>query len=525
MNPRIRRALVSVSDKEGLLPLVQGLRAFGVEILSTGGTAQWLCQHKIPVREVADLTGFPEILGGRVKTLHPKVHGGILADRSNPEHQKQIGRLGLKLIDLVVVNLYPFEAAAARRKIPLQELIEQIDIGGVALLRSAAKNFRSVGVVCRPDQYPAVLETIRKNRGALPEEFRRRLAVEAFAETSYTDHVITQALGHRMRQASGETQWRKRLVLGATRRQILRYGENPHQPGVWYEWPSAAGNGNGWGRVRQLHGKELSFNNLLDMDAAAQLAAAFRKPSAVVVKHNNPCGVASAPDLRTAFRRAFACDPISAFGGIVGLNRTVDLAAAKAVHGSGFLECVVAPDYQPDALRFLQQKKNLRILEMPNLPDLLKKRCVEIKPITGGLLVQKTDVFQVPPSRWKSATAVRPSPAQMKDLVFAWTVARFVRSNAIVLVKDERTVGIGGGQASRVDSVRIALKKAGRQARGAILASDGFFPKPDGPQAAVRAGIKAIVQPGGSVQDPQVIRVAQKARIPMLLTGERHFRH
>ena len=523
MNPRIRRALVSVSDKEGLLPFVKGLRAFGVEILSTGGTARWLRQRGVTVREIADLTGFPEILGGRVKTLHPKVHGAILADRHSPEHRKQISRFGLKLIDLVVVNLYPFEAAAACRKIPLPALIEQIDIGGVALLRSAAKNFQSVGVVCRPDQYPSVLETLRKNRGSLPEEFRHQLAVEAFAETSYTDHVIYQTLGHR--SSKGETQWRRRLVLGATRRQVLRYGENPHQEGVWYEWPSAAENGNGWGRIRQLHGKELSFNNLQDADAAAQLVAAFRKPSAVVVKHNSPCGAASAPNLRTAFQRAFACDPVSAFGGIVGLNRNVDLAAAKAVHGSGFLECVVAPGYRPNALRFLQQKKNLRILEMPDLPNLLKKRCVEIKPITGGLLVQKTDFFKIPPSRWKSATSVRPTPAQKKDLLFAWTVARFVRSNAVVVAKGEQTVGIGGGQASRVDSVRFALQKAGRRARGAVLASDGFFPKPDGPQAAVRSGIRAIVQPGGSIQDPQVIRVAQKARIPMLLTGERHFRH
>ena len=519
---RVRRALISVSDKTGLVGFVRGLKELGVEIISTGGTARLLKEQGVPVKEIAEFTGFPEILAGRVKTLHPKVHGGILARREDRDHLAQARRLGLKLIDLVVVNLYPFEETAQRRGVSFPELIEQIDIGGVALLRSAAKNYRSVGVVCRPSQYPQVLEGMRRHQGILPEKSRLRLAVEAFAETAYYDSVIHQMLTHRDKS---KRQWQERLVLGARRRQVLRYGENPHQTGVWYQWPVLSDGGAGLNRARQLQGKELSFNNLLDLDVALQLAGAFQRPCAVVVKHMNPCGVACAGSLKGAFEAAFACDPLSSFGGIVGLNRSVDLKTAQAILAAGFLECLVAPGWQPAALKLLKSKKNLRILQVPASALRHSSRCVEIKPIAGGLLLQDPDELHRAPARWKRATPVAPTAAQRRDLWFAWKVARFVRSNAIVVAKGERTVGIGAGQMSRVDSVRAALEKAGRRAQGAVLASDGFFPKPDGPAAAVRAGVRAIVQPGGSIQDPEVIRVAQKARVPMLLTGERHFRH
>lgn len=527
MDPmKIRRALISVSDKTDLIPFARGLRRRGVEIISTGGTAKLLRGQGVPVKEVADFTGFPEILDGRVKSLHPKVHGGILADRRNPRHAAQIKRLGISLIDLVVVNLYPFEAAAKSKTHSVGPLIEQIDIGGVALIRSAAKNFESVGIVCRPSQYSSVLEELEKNKGFLSEPTRRRLAQEAFSETSYYDSVIHQALAHRFSSKGKAARvWPERMVLGGLQRQLLRYGENPHQTGAWYQWPEVDGGPSGLACARQLHGKKLSFNNLLDLDAALQMVSAFRRPTAVFVKHNNPCGIASADSIGRAVGRAHACDPLSSFGGILGLNRPVDLKTAQVILACGFLECLAAPGVRPDALRLLETKKNLRILELPPAEFKPGRICLDLKQVSGGLLVQEPDTFRRGPARWRTVTRKKPSDAQKKDLLFAWTVARFVRSNAIVLVKEEQTVGIGVGQSSRVDSVRFALKKAGEKARGAVLASDGFFPKPDGPQVAVRAGVAAIVQPGGSVQDPSVIGVADRAGIPMLMTGERHFRH
>ena len=529
----IRRALISVYDKAGLIPLARALNRRKVEILSTGGTAKLLREQRIPVTEISKFTGFPEILSGRVKTLHPKVHGGILADRGNKEHRAQAKRLGLKAIDLVVVNLYPFEAAARRKNAPMPKLIEQIDIGGVALIRSAAKNFKSVGVLCRPDQYPAAIAELQE-KGTFSEMSLFRLAVEAFAESAYYDSVIHQALAHREKRpltrslspkgrGLGEgRKWPERIVLAVSKRQELRYGENPHQSAVWYQWAATGALPGGLGRARQLHGKDLSFNNLLDLDAALRLVFAFRKPAAAVVKHNNPCGVSCAATPAEAFRRAFAGDPLSAFGGIVGLNRPVDEPAARAIVGSGFLECIVAPGYRPGALRILKGKKNLRIIEVPRKGP---RECLDFRQVGGGLLAQRPDEMRKGPGRWRPAAGAKPTAAQRKDLIFAWTVARFVKSNAIVIAKGERTVGIGMGLTSRVDSVAFALKKAGGRARGAVLASDGFFPKPDGPALAARAGIRAIIQPGGSIQDPAVIQVVEKAGVPMLLTGERHFKH
>ena len=523
---KIKRALISVSDKTDLVPLVRELRRFGVEIVSTGGTARFLKGQKIPVTEIGKFTGFPEILDGRVKTLHPKVHGGILAVRGNQKHAAESKRLGIRPIDLVVVNLYPFEATAGRKGVSPEALIEQIDIGGVSLIRSAAKNFRSVGIVCRPSQYAEVLQDLRSGRGSLSDGLRRKLAVEAFTETSYYDSVIHQALAHRFSDGKKKRVWPERMILGVSLRQSLRYGENWHQAGLWYQWPQI-GNGRpaGLAGARQLHGKELSFNNLLDLDAAIQMVAAFRRPTAVIVKHSNPCGIACADRPADAVRRAHAGDPLSAFGGILGLNRPVDRKTAEAIAACGFLECVVAPGFQADALTLLKAKKNVRILELPAQEFRNDRRCLDFKQVSGGLLVQDPDRFRHGVNRWKVATRKKWTEAQKRDLLFAWTVARFVRSNAIVVAKDEQAVGIGAGQTSRVDSVQFALKKAGSRARGAVLASDGFFPKSDGPRAAVRAGIAAIVQPGGSVQDSDVIRVAEKAGIPMVLTGERHFRH
>ena len=533
---KIRRVLISVSDKSGLIPFARGLRRLGVEILSTGGTAKLLKSQGIPVQEISRFTGFPEILDGRVKTLHPKVHGGILADRKNPGHRAQAKRLGIQPIDLVVVHLYPFEAAAKAKAASLDSLIEQIDIGGVALIRSAAKNFQSVGIVCRPSQYSAVAEELQRQRGELSEPTRRRLALEAFTETSYYDSVIHQALAHHFQTGTGyrsksgtryrgERVWPDRVVLGGLQRQRLRYGENPHQTGAWYQWPEIGDGPSGLASARQLHGKKLSFNNLLDLDAALQMVSAFRRPTAVFVKHNNPCGIASADAIDQAVKRAHAGDPVSAFGGVAGLNRPVDRKTARAILACGFLECLVAPGCRPDALALLQTKKNLRILELPAQEFKPNRRCLDLKQISGGLLMQEPDTFRRGPARWRVVSRRKPTEAQRRDLLFAWTVARFVRSNAIVLAKGEETVGIGVGQSSRVDSVRFALKKAGPRARGAVLASDGFFPKPDGPFAAIRAGVAAIAQPGGSVQDPAVIQVADRGGIPMLMTGERHFRH
>lgn len=521
---RIRQAVLSVADKRQVVPFAEGLRQLGVELISTGGTARTLRRAGLKVKEVSALTGFPEILSGRVKTLHPKLMGGILADRASREHLRQIERLGLSSVDLVVVNLYPFEKAS-RRRAPLKALIEEIDIGGVTLLRAAAKNFGSVGVVSRPEQYPAVLEALRRHGGKLPSAFRKKLAVEAFSQTAHYDALIHQTLAHRLK-TGGADGWPARMTLGLSLKQPLRYGENPHQRGAWYTWGDAGPRSGALSGARQLHGKALSFNNLLDLDAALQLAAAFPKPCAVVIKHNNPCGVACGRSLKAAFSRAWACDPVSAFGGIVGFNRLVDGPTALAVATSGFVECVVAPGFRREALEILKRKKNLRLIHLPvSALRAAGRGCLDFKPISGGMLVQSPDRFEVGSFRWRLAAGSRPTAAQRRDLRFAWTVARFVRSNAIVLAQEEATVGIGMGQPSRVESVRIAVRNAGKRARGAVLASDGFFPKPDGPRAAIRAGVRAIVQPGGSIQDPAVLETARRAGVPMLLTGERHFKH
>ncbi|MBI4226708.1 MAG: bifunctional phosphoribosylaminoimidazolecarboxamide formyltransferase/IMP cyclohydrolase [Candidatus Omnitrophica bacterium] len=535
----VRRALLSVSDKTGLAPFAHGLVRLGVQLLSTGGTAKLLRAQRVPVRDVADFTGFPELLDGRVKTLHPKVHGGILAKRDHPMHVAQARQHGLEFIDLVVVNLYPFEATVRDGAATLEDAIEQIDIGGPAMLRSAAKNFQSVGVVCQPARYAKVLEALTNGKGRLPDALLYELAVEAFAHTAWYDSAIAQYLAGRL-PASADAALPDRLLLQAVKRQDLRYGENPHQRGAFYQTvpplgtrpPVNALTPTGLAAMVQLHGKALSFNNLLDLSAAFALAQEFPLPCAAIIKHTNPCGVACAPTLRAAFQRAYACDPLSAFGSIIGFNRTVDAATAKALVASEFLECLAAPGYQSSALTLLRRKKNLRIVKLPpapvpqGLPSVAGPgRGLDVKTVAGGCVVQDLDAAETQPAPWKLATRRKPTAAERRSLAFAWTVAKHVKSNAIVVARGTETVGIGVGQTSRVDSAAAALRKAGRRARGAGLASDGFFPKPDGVQVAAKAGIRAIVQPGGSIRDADVIAAADRGRIAMLLTGQRHFRH
>ena len=524
----VRRALLSVSDKTGLVPLAQGLVQLGVQLLSTGGTAKLLRSHHLPVQEVSEFTGFPELLEGRVKTLHPKVHGAILAKRDHPRHVAQAKRHGLEFIDLVVVNLYPFEATVREGTATLEAAVEQIDIGGPAMLRSAAKNHCAVGVVCHPGRYETVLAELQQSRGRLSDETLYALAVEAFAHTAWYDSAIYTYLASRRLPAPTLPD---RLVIQAIKRQDLRYGENPHQRGAFYqtlppvgvklpEPPLAPA---GLAAAVQLHGKHLSFNNLLDLSAAYALAHEFREPCAAIVKHTNPCGVACAPTLRLAFQRAYACDPRSAFGSIVGFNQIVDVPTARALLASEFLECLAAPGYQAAALALLRRKKNLRILKIPVGRG--RRRGLDVKTVAGGWLVQDLDEEGVRPAAWKTVTRRVPTAAERRSLAFAWLVAKHAKSNAIVVAKGTQTVGIGVGQTSRVDSAIVALKKAGRRARGAVLASDGFFPKADGVQVAARAGIRAIIQPGGSIRDAEVIAAAERGRVAMLVTGQRHFRH
>lgn len=529
----VRRAVLSVSDKTGLIPFAQGLARLGIQLISTGGTAQWLRAHRLAVQEVSDFTGFPELLGGRVKTLHPKIHGGILARRDRPAHVAEIKRHGLEFIDLVVVNLYPFEATVRDGQASLEQAVEQIDIGGPAMLRSAAKNFRSVGVVCHPARYPEVLAELERSGGWLSDELLYELSAEAFAHTAWYDGAIAAYL--RSRRPLSAAVLPERLVLQAVKLHDLRYGENPHQRGAFYQTLPPLGVARtknpltpiGLAAAAQLHGKHLSFNNLLDLSAAVTLASEFQEASVAMVKHTNPCGVACAPTLKLAFQRAYACDPRSAFGSVVGLNRPVDLPTARALLTSEFLECVAAPGYHPQALKLLKQKKNLRILRVP---PLTQGDCgIEVKTVAGGCLVQDLDIQDVEPAAWRTVTKRRLVAADWKALAFAWRVAKHVKSNAIVVARGTargiHTVGVGIGQPSRVESVMVALRKAGPRAKGAVLASDGFFPKPDGVQIAARSGIRAIAQPGGSIRDAQVIAAADRGRVAMVFTQTRHFKH
>jgi phosphoribosylaminoimidazolecarboxamide formyltransferase/IMP cyclohydrolase len=505
----VRRALVSCYDKTGVAEFAAGLHQRGVAIVSTGSTARTIADAGTPVTEVVDVTGFPECLDGRVKTLHPAVHAGILADRTKDDHLAQLDELGVAPIDLVVVNLYPF-AETVRSGAGPDEVVEMIDIGGPTMVRAAAKNHEGVGVVVDPADYDRVLAEL--DDGGLTGATRRALAARAFQHTAAYDTTVAAWF---QADAGG---FPDQLGMALPRAATLRYGENPHQAAAFYVHPG----GGGLGAATQLHGKELSYNNLLDTDAAWGMAVDFDEPCVAIIKHTNPAGLAVAASLPEAYERALEGDPVSAFGGIVAANQPLDVATAERITDV-FTEVVIAPGYEPDALEVLRGKKNLRILELPDASR--PSGGWSLRSVAGGLLVQDADVGDEPFDEWRVVTEAQPDEATMADLRFAWVVAKHTKSNAIVLAKDRQLVGAGAGQMSRVDSVRLAVEKSNGRHRGAVLASDAFFPFRDGPDAAAEAGVVAIVQPGGSVRDDEVVAAADEHGIPMVFTGRRHFRH
>jgi phosphoribosylaminoimidazolecarboxamide formyltransferase/IMP cyclohydrolase len=509
---RIKNALLSVWDKRGLEEFARGLEELGVRILSSGGTARFLRERGIEVREVSELTGFPEILDGRVKTLHPLIHAGILARRDLPSHLETLRERGIPTIDLVAVNLYPFQETIRKPGVRLEEALENIDIGGPALVRAAAKNYRDVVVVVRPERYGEILGELRE-RGDVSEETRLELAVEAFAHTASYDSSVQSYLAGLL-PGGGLPPY---FVLSYRKASDLRYGQNPHQRGALYVEAEP------WGiaSARLHQGKELSFNNLMDLDAALDLLAEFEETTAVVIKHTNPCGLACDPDVRRAYVKARECDPLSAFGGVVGINRRVTRETAEEIT-STFIEAVVAPSYEPEALEVMRKKTNMRVLELPSFE---RRRGLRFRQISGGLLVEDEDSLLLRPEGMRVVTRRGPTEEEREQLIFAWKVVKHVKSNAIVVAREKQAVGVGAGQTSRVDSTEIALKKAGTRARGAVLASDAFFPFPDSVQKAAEAGITAIIQPGGSIRDQEVIREADRHGMAMVFTGVRHFKH
>jgi phosphoribosylaminoimidazolecarboxamide formyltransferase/IMP cyclohydrolase len=508
---KIKRALLSVSDKTGLVDFARELVEVGVDIISSGGTAKAIAEANLPVRKVEDVTGFPEILDGRVKTLHPNIHAGLLARRDQPEHMTKLGELGIAPIDLVVVNLYPFAATIARPDVTLAEAVENIDIGGPTLIRAAAKNHQSVVVIVDPKCYKEVLAEL-KAQGGISEQTAYRLAAEAFAHTAKYDTTIAGYLGGQ------EQDFSNNLHLAYVKAMDLRYGENPHQKAALYVEPGCSG---GIPGAKKLHGKELSFNNINDANGAWELVQEFSAPCAVGVKHSNPCGVGVADDVLQAWHKAYEGDPVSIFGGIVAFNRTVT-AEVVAELNKIFLEVVIAPDYTAEALELLKTKKNRIVLQAK-----LGAQGSEwdMKKVRGGLLVQELDEKDYAPADLKVATKRAPTAQEMKDLEFAWKVVKHVKSNAIVLAKDGQIIGVGAGQMNRVGAVDIASRQAGAKAQGAVMASDAFFPMPDSVEAAAKAGITAIIQPGGSVRDDDSIQAANEADMAMVFTGMRHFRH
>lgn len=512
----IKRALLSVYDKTGIVSFARFLSGGGVEILSTGGTADLLRKEKIPVVEVASVTQFPEMLDGRVKTLHPHLHAGLLAARDNSGHMKTLKKHGIKPIDLLVVNLYPFEKTV-RSETDEGKIIEMIDIGGPAMLRSAAKNHRFVAVISDPADYAAAQKELSQNRFAFAPATLRHLAAKVFGLTTAYDALIHEYFSGKK---SGSGEFPKNISLAFEKSEDLRYGENPHQKAALYRDASQK---KGVVRAKKLHGKELSFNNYLDLDAALEMAEAFEHPACAIVKHTSPCGFAVAKDVLTAFKNAHSCDPLSAFGGIIGFNRSVDARTAQAILAGGFFECVIARDFDRRALELLTTKKNLRLLVTGYAAG--NPGGMDFKKVSGGLLLQERDLKDPKAVDLKTVTKKKPLKSHLSDLLFAFKVCRFVKSNAIVVAKNGVAVGIGMGQPSRVDSCQTALKKAGSRARGAVLASDGFFPKPDSIALAARAGITAIIQPGGSIRDEAVIKACDRAGIAMVTTGIRHFKH
>jgi phosphoribosylaminoimidazolecarboxamide formyltransferase/IMP cyclohydrolase len=507
----IKRALISVSDKTGIVDFARELKSFGVEIVSTGGTAKALRDAGIEVRDIADVTGFPEMMDGRVKTLHPRVHGGLLALRDNPEHLAAMQQHGIEPIDLVVVNLYPFAETIAREGVTREEAIEQIDIGGPAMIRSAAKNAADVAVIVDPSQYPQLIEELQQHAGSISIPVRERLAAEAFRQTAQYDALVSSYL------AGGGDDFPATLTSTITKITDLRYGENPHQRAALYKTSSTGGLAN----AEILSGKEMSFNNYVDADAAWQLVTDFRDTACAIIKHTNPAGVGLGETTAEAYTKALATDPVSAFGGIVAFNRAVDVAAAHEVTKI-FTEVVIAPDYEAAALELLQSKKNLRVIRMAQTK---RNDELELRQISGGMLVQTEDVHELRKEDLKVVTKRQPTDDEVRALLFAWTLCKHTKSNAIVYARADQTVGVGAGQMSRVDSVKIGAMRAQLPVVGSVLASDAFFPFRDGLDEAARHGITAVIQPGGSVRDDEVITAADEHGLAMVFTGVRHFKH
>ena len=514
---KIRRALLSVSDKTGLREFGGALSKLGVELISTGGTYEALREAGADVVYISDITGFPEILEGRVKSLHPKIHAGILARRDKEDHLAQLAELEIQPIDLVVVNLYPFEATVAKADVTLEEAIENIDIGGPTLIRAAAKNYQGVAVVVDPADYPRIVDCL-ETEGGLPADFCRELAVKAFRHTARYDAIIARFLGQ-------DTPFPDTLTLPWDKVAELRYGENPHQRAAFYAEP-------GYGpytmaAAKQLQGKELSFNNYNDANGALELLKEFAEPTVVASKHTNPCGVASAEDLATAFRLAYESDPVSIFGGIIAVNRVVDAETAEQMKEI-FLEVIVAPGYTEEALRILKEKQNLRLLQIDGLDQICGQKqpaAWDYKRVSGGLLVQDADLADLDLDRLQVVTKVQPTDEQMASLLFGWKVVKHVKSNAIVLASGRQIIGVGAGQMNRITAAQLAIAQAKERAQGSVLASDAFFPFNDVVKAAAQAGVKAIIQPGGSIRDQDSIDAANEYGIAMVFTGIRHFKH
>ena len=516
---KVKKALVSVSDKTGLVEFAKGLVDLGIEILSTGGTMAALEKAGIPVVGVSEVTKFPEMLDGRVKTLHPAIHGGLLAMRDKPEHMEAIKKHGIEPIDMVVVNLYPFEATVAKPGVKLEDAIENIDIGGPSMIRSAAKNNSAVAVVTNPAMYPQILAELRENDSHLSDETRHKLALEAFRSTARYDSAIAQFLGKKF--GEGEL-FPKNLTLSFEKLGDLRYGENPHQKAAFYkdlfdQTPLSVA------AADKLHGKEISYCNVIDLDAALAIVSDFEKPTAAVIKHTNPSGVACAATIAEAFRLAYNADSLSAFGCVVGLNRSVDMETAKEI-GSHFVEAVIAPNYEPDAEKHLESKKNIRLLRT-NVPVKREEGRLFMTKVKGGLLVQTDAYAELDKSKLKVVTKRAPTDEEMDAMIFGVKICRHIKSNTILLVKGERTVGVGAGQMSRVDSTKIAGMKAGPEAKGSVLISDAFFPFRDGVDAAAQVGVSCIIQPGGSVNDAEAIQAAEENGISMVFSGLRLFKH
>lgn len=516
---KIRRAVLSVTDKTGIVNFARALSGMNVELISTGGTARLLRESGIPVKDISELTGFPEMLDGRVKTLHPKVHGGILHRRGNPSHRTTVAEHGIQPIDMVVVNLYAFEKTAAKPGVQLDELIENVDIGGPSMIRSAAKNFQDVAVVTSPAAYDAITEEMSKASGQLSAATKWRLAQKAFATTAAYDSAIASTLERVSLNGDlavqSQSAFPQTLHLHCNKVMDLRYGENPHQKAAMY----SDGSGKGVANAGQLQGKELSYNNIIDLQAAWDLAQEFEEPVCAIIKHTNPCGTATGKTLTEAYKKALECDPVSAFGGVVGVNRVVDGEAAEEM-AKLFLEAIAAPGFDDAAKTKLASKKNLRLVVIDNV----QQQWV-LKNISGGILVQDVDARQLDNSEVKVVTKRQPTPPEREGLLFAWKVCKHVKSNAILYARNGQTVGVGAGQMSRVDSCRIGAMKAVLPLKGTVAASDAFFPFPDGVEEIAKVGTTAIIQPGGSVRDQEVIEAADRFGLAMIFTGVRHFRH